>query len=70
VEIAEWEKELLATQEHDRLAKLVGLLASELTAQTGHWQHAPPGIARHDRRMADGGCATCALLELARRDAR
>lgn len=41
---------------------------SEIRAATGHWAQGftalGESITRHDRRMADGSCCTCALLAL------
>jgi hypothetical protein len=66
--LAEWEKQLLDTQERERTFDLIGALAAELGVATGHFAYETTGaFARHDKRMPDGRCAVCALLALARR---
>lgn len=41
---------------------------SEIRGSTAHWAQGftsgGESLVRHDRRMGDGSCCTCALLEL------
>lgn len=47
---------------------LLEIVRGELRAWSGHWAagHGPLAekVVRHDRRMADKSCCTCAILEL------
>lgn len=46
--------------------QLIAILAGELRAHTGHWMPEPGPLAHlvhHDRRMPDGACLTCAVLQ-------
>lgn len=47
---------------------LLAAIAIELRAWSAHWTDVRSvvlaGLVKHDRRMADGTCGTCALLDL------